>query len=106
MSIEFTANPRGWLARQRAAHSRLDSKYGIDRSSVREQRRQHLAGQKRGTDYIAENEEYSSGDTKKIKDLTRDELISILVISDVDFSTELSDHTLRRKLRRHLDAPA
>lgn len=106
--IEFASNPRGWLARQKAAQRRHENKAGDDQATVREQRKQHLAGQKTGTDYVAANEpeELAPGKGKKVKDLSRDELISILVISNVDFSVDLSDQTLRRKLRRHLKVAA
>ncbi len=106
--IEFATNPHGWLARQNAAKRRINNKSSEAQLEIREKRREHLAGQKTGTDFIREYEqqESKSDKSKKVKDLTRDELIAILVIANVDFSVELSDQTLRRKLRRHLDAPA
>ncbi len=105
--VELLANPKGWLSRQTAAQKRINNKGGDDRAAVRNQRKEHLAGQTTGSDYIREFEPKAEpAKQKKLKDLSRDELISILVISGVEFSVDLSDQTLRRKLRRHLDAPA
>ena len=106
--VELLANPKGWLSRQTAAQKRINNKGGDDRAAVRNQRKEHLAGRITGSDYIREFEpkESKPSKDKKLKDLSRDELISILVISGVEFSVDLSDQTLRRKLRRHLDAPA